>query len=102
MIGLALVLAAGSTAAADGRPTGLLIITDEQGDGDLSSHGIPVLKTPHLDRLYDEAVLLIDCHVSPLMLADPRRTGYRTLDQCDFQETPIPTARISAIRRRDR
>ena len=43
----------------------VLIITDDQGYGDLSCHGNPVLKTPNLDRLYDESVRLIDYHVAP-------------------------------------
>ena len=66
-LALALVaaLAAGSDVAADMRPNVVLIITDDQGYGDLSCHGNPVLKTPHLDRLYDESVRLADYHVAP-------------------------------------
>jgi arylsulfatase B len=63
-IAVAAALAAGS-AAAEGRPNVVLIITDDQGYGDLSCHGNPVLKTPHLDRLYDESVRLADYHVAP-------------------------------------
>lgn len=36
---------------ATGRPNVLLILTDDQGYGDLSLHGNPHLKTPHIDSL---------------------------------------------------
>ena len=48
------------------RPNILLILTDDQGYGDLSCHGNPVLKTPHLDRLHDESIRLTDFHVAPM------------------------------------
>ena len=62
---LAAALVAGSGSAANRRPNVVLIITDDQGYGDLSCHGNPVLKTPNLDRLYDESVRLVDYHVAP-------------------------------------
>src|SRR6187455_2289213 len=46
-------------------PNIILIITDDQGYGDLSCHGNPVLKTPHIDRLHAEGVRLTNYHVSP-------------------------------------
>ncbi len=54
-----------STLAAD-RPNVLVIMTDDQGYGDFSAHGNPVLKTPHLDRLRSESVRLADFHVAPM------------------------------------
>ncbi len=36
---------------ADDRPNVLLILTDDQGYGDLGLHGNPHLKTPHIDEL---------------------------------------------------
>ncbi len=42
--------------AAPPRPNVLLIITDDQGYGDLSIHGNPHLRTPHIDRLGNEGV----------------------------------------------
>ncbi|HSP41790.1 MAG TPA: arylsulfatase [Luteolibacter sp.] len=63
---LSAFLAASSiAAAADGKPNVILIITDDQGYGDLSAHGNPVLKTPHMDRLHAESVRLTDFHVDP-------------------------------------
>ena len=47
------------------RPNIVFIITDDQGYGDLSAHGNPVLKTPNLDRLHAEGVRFTDFHVSP-------------------------------------
>jgi arylsulfatase len=47
------------------RPNIVLILTDDQGYGDLGRNGNPVIKTPHLDRLYDESVRFEDHHVSP-------------------------------------
>jgi arylsulfatase len=43
----------------------VLVITDDQGYGDLSCHGNPILKTPNLDALYAKSVRLRNFHVSP-------------------------------------
>ncbi|MBM3845160.1 MAG: arylsulfatase [Verrucomicrobia bacterium] len=47
------------------RPNIIFIITDDQGYGDASCHGNPVLKTPWLDRLHSESARFTDFHVSP-------------------------------------
>lgn len=47
------------------KPNVVLIITDDQGYGDLSCHGNPKLKTPHLDKLHSQSLRLTDYHVSP-------------------------------------
>ena len=47
-------------------PNVILILTDDQGIGDLGCHGNPWLKTPNIDNFYSEAVRLTDFHVSPL------------------------------------
>ncbi len=47
------------------RPNVILIITDDQGHGDLACHGNPEIKTPAMDRLHSESVRLTDFHVSP-------------------------------------
>ena len=46
-------------------PNIILVLTDDQGYGDLGCHGNPVLKTPHLDRFYAESVRFTEFHVSP-------------------------------------
>ena len=43
-----------------------MVLTDDQGYGDLSCHGNPVLQTPNLDRLYSESVRLEDFHAAPM------------------------------------
>jgi arylsulfatase len=65
---LALLLAPDSTMAqklAGARPNIILIITDDQGYGDLSCHGNPILKTPNIDKLYERSRRFTDFHVSP-------------------------------------
>jgi len=47
------------------RPNIVFILTDDQGYGDLSAHGNPVLKTPNLDRLRAESRRFTDFMVSP-------------------------------------
>jgi arylsulfatase A-like enzyme len=48
------------------RPNVIVVITDDQGYGDFSCHGNPVLKTPNLDRLRSESLRFSDFHVSPM------------------------------------
>lgn len=51
--------------AAD-QPNVIIVMTDDQGYGELSVHGNPVLKTPHLDALHGESLRLADYHVAPM------------------------------------
>ena len=55
-----------ATAAAARRPNVLLIMTDDQGFGDLGAHGNPKIKTPHLDAFTRESVWLKNFYVSPV------------------------------------
>ena len=48
------------------KPNVIVLLTDDQGYGDLSCHGNPVLRTPNLDRLHAESVRLEDFHVAPM------------------------------------
>ncbi|MHC4993487.1 MAG: arylsulfatase [Planctomycetota bacterium] len=59
-----LLLVCSSVLAAD-RPNVVLIITDDQGYGDLACHGNPVIQTPNLDRLHAGSVRLTNFHVDP-------------------------------------
>ena len=47
------------------HPNIVFVITDDQGYGDLACHGNPIIKTPHVDKLYAESIRLTDYHVSP-------------------------------------
>ena len=49
----------------DRLPNIVLVITDDQGYGELSCNGNPILKTPHLDRLASQSLRFTDFHVSP-------------------------------------
>lgn len=48
------------------RPNVVLIVTDDQGYGDLGFHGNPKLHTPNLDRLARESVQFQSFYVSPV------------------------------------
>ncbi|MEC7726846.1 MAG: arylsulfatase [Planctomycetota bacterium] len=58
-------LAAFSAAAAAQRPNVVLVITDDQGYGDLGAHGNTKIRTPNLDALHAESVRLSNYHVDP-------------------------------------
>ena len=51
--------------AAEPKPNVVFILADDTGYGDLSATGNPIVKTPNLDRLYNEGVRLTDYHNSP-------------------------------------
>jgi arylsulfatase A-like enzyme len=54
-----------SIAPAAERPNIVLIMTDDQGYGDLGHTGNPIIKTPHIDQLAAESSNLTDFHVAP-------------------------------------
>ncbi len=58
------------------QPNVILVLTDDQGIGDLSCHGNPWLKTPNIDAFYNEAVRMTDFHVSPV--CTPTRAAIMT------------------------
>src|SRR5688572_9051935 len=66
---------AGAAFAQD-RPNVLVIITDDQGYGDLSAHGNPHLKTPNIDRLAAQSVRFSQFIVSPV--CTPTRASLMT------------------------
>lgn len=47
------------------KPNVVLVLTDDQGYGDLGYTGNPVIKTPHMDKLASESSVLEDYHVAP-------------------------------------
>ena len=75
---------AASTGAGAGtgkRPNVVLVITDDQGYGDLGCHGNSIIKTPNLDRLYAESLRLTDFHVGPT--CSPTRAALMTGRYCN-------------------
>jgi arylsulfatase A-like enzyme len=48
------------------KPNIIVILSDDQGYGELSCHGNPVVRTPNLDRLHAESVRFTDFHVAPM------------------------------------
>ena len=64
ILALAAILLALSAARAAERPNFLIIFTDDQGYGDWSTNGHPLLKTPHADKLAAESVRLENFYVS--------------------------------------
>ena len=47
------------------RPNVVIVITDDQGYGDLGCTGNPIIQTPEIDKLAGESVCLLDYHVAP-------------------------------------
>ena len=73
-----------STVAIVAKPNVIVVMTDDQGYPELSVHGNPILKSPHLDRLHSQSLRLEDYHVSPMCTPtrgqlmtglDPARNG---------------------------
>ena len=64
------------SAAPNVRPNILLIITDDQGYGDLGVHGNPVVRTPTIDKLAADGVRLKSFYVSPV--CTPTRASLMT------------------------
>ncbi len=58
------------------RPNVILVMTDDQGYGDLGCHGNKVIRTPHLDKLHKQSIRLTDFHVAPC--CTPTRTQLMT------------------------
>jgi len=58
------------------RPNVVLVVTDDQGYGDLGCHGNEVISTPNLDGLHAQSVRLTDFHVDPT--CSPTRSALMT------------------------
>lgn len=57
--------AVGADSLAGSRPNIIVVMTDDQGMGDLSCMGNKVLDTPNLDQFYAKSTRFTDFHVSP-------------------------------------
>lgn len=58
------------------KPNVILVITDDQGYGDIGAHGNPIIKTPNIDNFYNESLHLTNFHVGPTCA--PTRAGLMT------------------------
>lgn len=69
-------LAAAAAAAQDRQPNVVLVLTDDQGYGDMACHGNAYVRTPNIDRLYGEAVRLTNFHADAT--SSPSRAALMT------------------------
>jgi len=46
------------------KPNIIIVITDDQGMGDLACEGNPYIKTPHIDKFHSDAIRFTNYHVS--------------------------------------
>lgn len=73
---LALAPAVLATAAPNKKPNVILVISDDQGYGDISLHGNKLLQTPNMDRVAREGVRYDNFHVNPV--CSPTRASLMT------------------------
>ena len=66
----------GNSISRKGRPNVILVMTDDQGYGDLGCHGNDIIVTPNLDELYAQSIRLTDFHVDPT--CSPTRSALMT------------------------
>ena len=71
-----LLLASSLPALAAPRPNVILIMTDDQGHGDVGFHHNPKIRTPNIDRLAREGVRFERFHVNPV--CSPTRASLMT------------------------
>jgi arylsulfatase A-like enzyme len=86
-----------ATASAAAQPNVIVVLADDQGYGDLSCHGNPVLKTPAQDRLHAESVRFTDFHVAPM--CTPTRSQLMTGRNCLFARAMNVSSGRTLLRR---
>lgn len=65
VVALAALAAGCAELGDDSRPNIILVITDDQGYGDVGAHGNETIRTPNLDALHAQSVRLANFHVDP-------------------------------------
>ena len=58
------------------KPNIIIVITDDQGYGDLSVHGSPDVLTPNIDKLHEQSIRFTDFQVRPT--CSPTRSALET------------------------
>ncbi len=64
------------TSTLGARTNVILVLTDDQGYGDLAVHGNQVIQTPNLDKLHAQSIRLTNFHVDPT--CSPTRSALMT------------------------
>ncbi|MEM9281289.1 MAG: sulfatase [Verrucomicrobiota bacterium] len=73
LVGMVTVAVVFSSAQASARPKNFVIIlTDDQGWGDLSCYGSETIETPHLDRMAAEGLRTTSCYVASSVCSPSR------------------------------
>ncbi len=75
-VSVLLLFPVSTVVAAESRPNVILIMSDDQGFGDIGYHGNKIIQTPHLDRLAEQSVRLTRFYVSPV--CTPTRASLMT------------------------
>jgi arylsulfatase A-like enzyme len=70
-----------SIEAEKAKPNVILILTDDQGYGDVAAHGNPLIKTPNMDKLHNESMRFTNFHVATT--CSPTRSGVMTGRYCN-------------------
>jgi arylsulfatase len=82
----------GCKQAIETPPNIIVILTDDQGYGDFSCHGNPILSTPQSDKLYQESVRFTNFHVAPV--CTPTRGQLMTgMDAMKNKACMVPSGR---------
>jgi arylsulfatase A-like enzyme len=63
------------------KPNVIIVITDDQGYGELGCHGNPIIKTPNIDKLHAQSTRLTNFHVGPTCA--PTRAALMTGRYCN-------------------
>jgi arylsulfatase A-like enzyme len=92
VFGLATAVVFGQRAHA--RPNVILVMTDDQGYGDLGVHGNPFIRTPHIDGMAKKSAVLSSFYVSPV--CTPTRASLMT-GRYNYRTRAIDTFRGRAM-----
>ena len=92
--GMSLLATTGCSPKGGRQPNVVLIMTDDQGYGDLGIHGNDKIKTPNLDRLAGEGVELTRFYVSPMCA--PTRASLMT-GRYNYRTGVVDTSRSRAM-----
>ena len=83
----------GCSRKADERPNIILIVTDDQGYGDIGYHGNKIIKTPQMDKLAEESTEFTNFYAAPVCA--PTRASLMT-GRYNYRTGVIHTSRGGA------